>query len=149
MAGESAGESRPPIPEETKRQIRQRCGFGCVLCGWPLYVYHHVLGYAITKDHSADEITLLCDDQHREFHTGFLTSEQIAEAVGAPYNMQPGNAGKFALRFQGTVFNFAIGNTKVSGRSYFNGFHALVIDMQSLLSVRFEVEPFSSHHVRN
>src|SRR5207248_2332597 len=29
-----------------KREIRQRCGFGCVLCGRPLYTYEHMEGWA-------------------------------------------------------------------------------------------------------
>src|SRR5690348_15018177 len=46
------GEPRPPITEEKKRQIRKRCGFGCIFCGRPLYEYHHIHGYdPIKKEH--------------------------------------------------------------------------------------------------
>jgi hypothetical protein len=54
------------IPFPIKRKIRQRCGFGCVICGLPLYEYEHLLGFAKVKRHVEKEITLLCDQHHRE-----------------------------------------------------------------------------------
>ena len=51
---------RPPIPESMKREVRQRCGFGCVICGMPLYTYEHMLGYVNVDRHVAEELTLLC-----------------------------------------------------------------------------------------
>jgi hypothetical protein len=44
-----------------KREIRQRCGFGCVLCGIRIYQYDHIIDYAQVQEHTADNITLLCD----------------------------------------------------------------------------------------
>jgi hypothetical protein len=29
------------IPDHVAREVRQRCGFGCVCCGSALYQYHH------------------------------------------------------------------------------------------------------------
>ncbi|GAH43227.1 unnamed protein product, partial [marine sediment metagenome] len=29
------------IPLEIKRAVRQKCGFGCVVCGSTIYQYHH------------------------------------------------------------------------------------------------------------
>src|SRR5439155_1627187 len=53
------------IPEPIKRQIRQRCGFGCVLCGLPLFEYEHLKGWANVQRHMPEEITLLCDAVNR------------------------------------------------------------------------------------
>ncbi len=35
-------EDRPEIPEAMKREVRQRCGFGCLICGLTLYEYELV-----------------------------------------------------------------------------------------------------------
>jgi len=51
-------EPRPPILEPMKRSVRQRCSFGCVICGLPLYEYHHMIPYADTEKHEEDNITL-------------------------------------------------------------------------------------------
>ena len=44
----------------TKRAVRQRCGFGCVLCGKPIYQYDHMHGYTLENADDPDAITLLC-----------------------------------------------------------------------------------------
>jgi len=56
---------RPPIPDPVKRTIRQRCGFGCVICGLPIYEYDHIFGYKNETGHIVEEITLLCDHHHK------------------------------------------------------------------------------------
>ena len=43
------------VPELMKREVRQRCGFGCVICGMPLYTYEYMLDYANVHRHVADE----------------------------------------------------------------------------------------------
>ena len=48
------------IPAEIKRQVRQRCGFGCIICGLPIYEYEHMEEWAKVKRHRTEEITLLC-----------------------------------------------------------------------------------------
>ena len=58
------------IPLPVQREIRQRCGFGCVICGMPLYEYEHMEEWAVVQRHVADEITLLCDQHHREKTAG-------------------------------------------------------------------------------
>ena len=34
--------NRPRIPEPLKRQVRQKCAFGCVLCAAPIYDYQGI-----------------------------------------------------------------------------------------------------------
>ncbi|WNG79930.1 hypothetical protein C6A86_016810 [Mycobacterium sp. ITM-2016-00316] len=58
-------DDRPPIPDPMKREVRQRCGFGCVICGHPIYEYEHMDDYAVVKRHGVANITLLCDGHHR------------------------------------------------------------------------------------
>jgi hypothetical protein len=54
------------IPEPVKREVRQRCGFGCVICGKPLYDYDHKLGFSKVRRHVAEQITLLCPTHHAD-----------------------------------------------------------------------------------
>ena len=78
-------EQRPPIPQPMQRAVRQRCCFGCVICGQPLYEYHHMVPYAEVKKHEEDNLTLLCDDHHKEATVGLLTSAQVSLADSSPY----------------------------------------------------------------
>ncbi len=45
----SSNSVRPKIPLPIQREVRQRCGFGCVICGLPLYDYDHIIGWAETE----------------------------------------------------------------------------------------------------
>lgn len=49
------------VPSDVRRIVRQRCGFGCVICGLSLYDYEHFAPYfKDAKSHDPDGITLLC-----------------------------------------------------------------------------------------
>src|SRR5215470_1873155 len=96
----AAIQHRPPIPEPTKRLIRQRCGFGCVICGLPLYEYEHMLGWANVERHEAAEITLLCDQHHRERTNGLLPIEAVKQANTDPINFKTGLAKPYDLHFE-------------------------------------------------
>ncbi len=87
---EVSGISSRDIPLPMQREIRQRCGFGCVICGLPLYEYDHLLGWANVKRHVAEEITLLCDKHHREKTAELLPIEHVREANKTPYNLREG-----------------------------------------------------------
>lgn len=106
--------SRPPIPSAMAREIRQRCGFGCVICGMPLYEYEHMAEWAIVKRHSADEITLLCDQHHREKTNGLLPKSAVAEANTNPHNLKAGVSKPYLLHFTGTTAEILIGNNGFS-----------------------------------
>jgi hypothetical protein len=108
-------EHRPPIPQPMQREVRQRCSFGCVICGHPLYEYHHIVPYSDARKHEEDNLTLLCDSHHREATAGFLTLEQVAAANASPYNVVHGVSAPFALHFSGTEFNVEIGSNHLSG----------------------------------
>lgn len=43
------------IPAQIKHSVRQRCGFGCVICGSPIYEYDHMLGFAEVDRHVASK----------------------------------------------------------------------------------------------
>lgn len=56
--------NRPNIPAKLKRKVRQRCGFGRIICGLPIYEYDHIVEYSKTKHHNEGELTLLCPTHH-------------------------------------------------------------------------------------
>ena len=111
-------EPRPPIPDAVQRQVRQRCGFGCVLCGAPIYEYHHMVPYATQKEHAAENITLLCANHHSESTSGLLSSEQVAQADREPCNRQRGVSSPYGLHFTGHAIECVIG-----GNAFFRQLH--------------------------
>lgn len=97
------------IPLPMQREVRQRCGFGCVICGMPLYEYEHMEEWALVERHVADEITLLCDQHHREKTGGLLPKEVVREANQNPYNLREGVSKPYNLYFSGTTAEIEIG----------------------------------------
>lgn len=98
------------IPLPIQREVRQRCGFGCVICGMPLYEYEHMAEWAKVKRHKADEITLLCDQHHREKTGGLLPKEYVIEANKNPFNLREGVSKPYNLHFSGKKAEIEIGS---------------------------------------
>ncbi|WP_374650369.1 HNH endonuclease [Rhizorhabdus sp.] len=72
------------IPAAIRRAVRQRDGFGCVICGSALIDYEHFdPEFAQAKEHDADGIILLCTAHHRQKGT-FLSEDTIRKAMDAP-----------------------------------------------------------------
>ncbi|UXS38237.1 HNH endonuclease [Agrobacterium tumefaciens] len=83
-----ASNSRAPIPEHTKRQVRQECYFGCVLCGAPVFHYDHIEEYSVVNEHKAGNLALLCERHHGAKTTGKLSADRVMEARKTPYNKE-------------------------------------------------------------
>ena len=86
--------TRPPLPEAVKRAVRQRCYFGCVVCGLPIFDYDHIVEYAHVQEHVAENITLLCPIHHRaktnrRFNVAFI-AEKNAKPFNATRDFSPG-----------------------------------------------------------
>lgn len=101
--------SRPPIPSKIKRKVRQRCGFGCVICGLPIYEYDHKPGFAKVKRHRADELTLLCPNHHTEKTKGLISDARVEEADRYPFNLRQGNTSPYAFWFDGSAPEIVLG----------------------------------------
>lgn len=97
------------IPLPVQREVRQRCGFGCVVCGLPLYEYEHMLGWAQVQRHVAKEITLLCDKHHREKTNGLLPIEAVQVANQDPLNLKSGTSKPYDLHYSGAECEAFIG----------------------------------------
>lgn len=98
------------IPLPIQRAIRQRCGYGCVICGMPLYEYDHIEDWAVVQQHVSDEITLLCDQHHREKTAGLLPKEVVQESNNNPYNLIEGVSKPYDLHFAGKQAQILIGS---------------------------------------
>jgi hypothetical protein len=103
MAGD-----RPGIPASMKRSIRQRCGFGCIVCGLPLYEYDHIDGWANTLTHDEDRIVLLCSRHHDEKSRGLLPLQVVSEFHESPFNRRGDVSTPYSLWFTGTEYYMRI-----------------------------------------
>ncbi len=66
------------IPESVARQVRQRCGFGCIICGNPFIVYHHFdPPFNQAREHRADGISILCANHASEADHGRRSVQNI------------------------------------------------------------------------
>lgn len=70
------------IPPDVKRAVRQRDGFGCVVCGSALVTYEHFAPeFAHAKKHDVDGICLLCPNHH--YGKGKFVSRKAIERAKA------------------------------------------------------------------
>lgn len=103
-------DKRPAIPLPIKREIRQRCGYGCVICGLPLYEYDHIEEWSKIKEHDPNKITLLCNKHHAEKTKGLLTAKEVSKANDEPINLRKGISSPYSFHFSGDTAEFLIGN---------------------------------------
>lgn len=89
--------ARPAIPEAIKREVRQRCFFGCVICGAPVFDYDHIQEYATVKEHTASNLTLLCPNHHRDKTSGRLSADFIRDSNGKPFNATKPTTAPYAI----------------------------------------------------
>ena len=66
------------ISSLVKREVRQRCGFGCVNCGNAVYQYEHLdPTFAEAKEHNPEHIVLLCGGCHDRVTRKILSKDTI------------------------------------------------------------------------
>jgi hypothetical protein len=84
------------IPDPVKREVRQACGFGCVICGASIIEYEHVdPPFAEATTHDPARIALLCPQCHAKVTTGFLSKATVIEAMRDPISKRTGYASEF------------------------------------------------------
>jgi hypothetical protein len=133
---------RPPIPLDLKRTVRQRCGFGCVICGLPLYQYDHLYDYSVTQRHCEEEITLLCDRHHREKTARLLPLDQVLEANKDPSNRRKGTSTGYLLHFSGSQYSIRLAGTtfETNPSSSTGTLVPIIIDDEPIMFFRQEDE---------
>lgn len=81
------------VPAEVKRQIRQRCGFGCVICGFVFFEYEHFNpDFCDAHEHNPEGMTLLCSQCNQKRRRGWLSAETVAKANENPKCLSQGFA---------------------------------------------------------
>ena len=73
------------IPSEVKREVRKRCGFGCVVCGSAIYQYEHIEPvFAEAKEHAPSKMALLCGRCHDCVTKEIWSKEKIKRSLENP-----------------------------------------------------------------
>ncbi len=81
------------IPESIKRAVRERCKFGCIICGNLLYAYDHFdPEFNDAHEHHPNGITLLCDYHHRQKTNKLISLETIRHKNDNPFNVNSDGA---------------------------------------------------------
>lgn len=100
------------IQDTVKRQVRESCGFGCVICGSIPYEYDHLVAqYVDTATHDPDDIVLLCPTHHTLKTNGVLDTETILVArkhrrsADSEFRFKlPGTKRDFEVQWGGSLF---------------------------------------------
>ena len=123
------------IPDPIQRIVRKRCGFGCVICGIPLYDYDHMEGWAKVYRHVASEITLLCRMHHNEKTYGLLPLKDVIAANDAPFNLRQGVSKPYDLHFSGKDVEVIMGGNRflLEIKKDPQGFISILVDQNILL----------------
>lgn len=98
------------IPSQIKRDVRRRCGFGCVICGLPVYHYEHMQDFAVVLEHTSDNITLLCPNHHQEKTSGRLPRSRVQKANASPFNIGRRATASHSWMFEGDVASCIMGS---------------------------------------
>ena len=79
------------IPSDVRRAVRQRCGFGCVVCGSAIFEYDHFdPEFKDATTHDSDGIALLCPTDHSRKGNGLISNEEYIDHISDPYAINLG-----------------------------------------------------------
>jgi hypothetical protein len=79
------------IPNEISREIRQRCGFGCVICANAVVTYEHIdPPFADSFMHDPEKIALLCSNCHGKVTRGLISKATVLNHLMNPKSFEAG-----------------------------------------------------------
>lgn len=79
------------IPSHIKREVRKRCGFGCIVCGCGLIQYEHVdPEFHEAKSHEPDAIVTLCPTCHASVTSKFWSKDRVKRHALDPACLKEG-----------------------------------------------------------
>jgi hypothetical protein len=118
------------IGEAVKREVRKRCGFGCVICGNAIIHYDHLkTQYVEAVEHDPNDITLLCGSHHDQKTRRWLPLETVVKANASPACLKDGFV-RGPLHFAGGAPEIVLGDVRcVSTRN------VLTIDGDPIISI--------------
>ena len=130
--------ARPKIQAHIRRKVRQDCGFGCVICGMPIYDIDHIVEYSKVKVHKADNLVCLCPTHHRL--KTWMTREMLLDYKANPFNKSQSATTTFPLYIFGDTIDIYPGNnhynkvfTEENSVNY-----PIVVDNHALISIKKE-----------
>ena len=115
-------------------------GFGCVICGSPLYEYDHLIPWSDVHEHEPENLVLLCPQHHAEKTKGFLTVEALASANDNPRNRETGESYPFGLRYEGMHCEALIGGMQHVWPDMFEGLITIPLLINDTPVVGFRAE---------
>lgn len=107
------------IKENVKLAIRQKCGFGCVICGNAIIQYHHFNPtFAEAESHAVEGITLLCGTCHDMVHKNMISMKKVMDADAKPYCINTAPA-KSKIFLGDTSLPVKLGPSSICAKSIF------------------------------
>lgn len=126
------------IPEAIKKEVRNRCGFGCIFCGNLFIDYHHFNPeFKDATEHNPDGITLLCKIHHSQVTDKLIRQQDVIDKNLDPFCKKSGLAKGVLGSNYDKNFTLQIGNIKFT-----NVENLIEFDNQLILRV-LEPEPNS------
>jgi len=96
-----------------------------------------MLGWANVERHEAAEITLLCDQHHRERTNGLLPIEAVKQANTDPINFKTGLAKPYDLHFEGDECEVLIGSKRFTMQRIVDGILLIPVMIDGIPLIRF------------
>jgi hypothetical protein len=75
------------MPAEVARQLRQEAGFGCCICGNPIFQYHHIVRWADDQHYRVEDMMVLCPNHHDMATKSALPVEAQRKHKASPKNI--------------------------------------------------------------
>jgi hypothetical protein len=99
-----------------------------------------MMEWAEVKRHIADEITLLCDQHHREKTGGLLPVSKVLRANSDPFNLRSGVSKPYDLHYEGDFAAGIIGGNKFVASLVYPPHHLHFLTVDGISMVNFSGE---------
>lgn len=131
--------TRPTIKKSVKKSVRQKCGYGCVICGSPIVEYEHIEEWNVVKKHEESNLTLLCPSHHAEVTKKIIDKDFIRDKTKKPFNKGEKFTKKHPLYYRGDKFQIYLGTSLSEEKMYTNKERVILeVDGRSIITARFE-----------
>lgn len=120
-----------------KREVRRRCGFGCVICGSPIVQYDHIREFSKVRAHEASNLVALCPAHHDDKTHGRLPIEVLRAANADPFNRKHGQTTPYLLHYGAAPIEVQFGSIVFRTSSTAHCV-PLLVDGTEVVSWRFE-----------
>jgi hypothetical protein len=117
------------IPVDIERHLRQEAGFGCCICGHPIYEYHHIAEFSKSHTHVSGDMMLLCPNHHHEATVHAISEQDQRNWKQNPYNIQRGYIDGL-LKIDERAIGVEVGGNQLIGKGF-----KFVVDDESLLTI--------------